>query len=353
MKPRLVDWLLLAFVPAETATGLLSFLEGRPEGRLLFALHGALGLGILLLLAWKLLRVYPRLVGRRFGDRATAVSVAALLLVLLTLGSGVAWTAWQWPLGYPNGLNWHVIFGLALTPAAVAHMALRFKPLRRADLQGRRAALRFVAVLTAGGALWLAQNGAAAVARLPGARRRFTGSYEVGSSQGLAFPVTMWMLDRPAPVDPAAWQVRVGGAVARPLALSVHELASMPQAAVQAVLDCTGGWYTEQVWRGVRAGDLLDAVQPQPDAVAVSFVSVTGYRWSLPLAEARAALLATHVERWGEATALDHGRGAPLRLVAPGRRGFQWVKWIERIEVLTARDAGQWAAIFTSGLDGM
>ena len=99
VRPRLVDWLLLAFVLAETATGLLSFLEGRPEGRLLFALHGALGLGILLLLAWKLRRVHPRLAERRFWDRATAISVAALLLVLLTVGSGVVWATWRWPAG--------------------------------------------------------------------------------------------------------------------------------------------------------------------------------------------------------------------------------------------------------------
>ena len=42
--------------------------------------------------------------------------------------------------------------------------------------------------------------------------------------------------------------------------------------------------------------------------------------------------------------------GAPLRLVAPGRRGFQWVKWVEAVEVRAGPDPGQWSAIFTSGL---
>jgi DMSO/TMAO reductase YedYZ molybdopterin-dependent catalytic subunit len=78
----------------------------------------------------------------------------------------------------------------------------------------------------------------------------------------------------------------------------------------------------------------------------VSFVSATGYRWSVPLSEARSLMLATHVG----GVALDHGHGAPLRLVAPGRRGFQWVKWVREVRVMEGEDLGQWAVIFTSGL---
>jgi len=37
-------------------------------------------------------------------------------------------------------------------------------------------------------------------------------------------------------------------------------------------------------------------------------------------------------------------------LVAPGRRGYQWVKWVEAVEVRTTPDYGEWWAIFTSGL---
>jgi DMSO/TMAO reductase YedYZ molybdopterin-dependent catalytic subunit len=39
--------------------------------------------------------------------------------------------------------------------------------------------------------------------------------------------------------------------------------------------------------------------------------------------------VATHVG--GEP--LSAGHGAPARLVAPGRRGFWWVKWIMAIDV--------------------
>jgi DMSO/TMAO reductase YedYZ molybdopterin-dependent catalytic subunit len=78
----------------------------------------------------------------------------------------------------------------------------------------------------------------------------------------------------------------------------------------------------------------------------VTVRSVTGYRWSLPLDEARGALLATHLS----GDRLDHGHGYPVRLVAPDRRGFQWVKWVEEIEVRRRPDPWQWVAIFVSGL---
>jgi DMSO/TMAO reductase YedYZ molybdopterin-dependent catalytic subunit len=113
-----------------------------------------------------------------------------------------------------------------------------------------------------------------------------------------------------------------------------------------ATLDCTSGWYSRQEFEGVRVARLLDEAAASEDANYVSFRSVTGYRWSLPVEEAREALLATRVG--GEE--LSHGHGFPARLVAPGRRGFQWVKWVETVEVRTDPDPGQWAAIFVSWL---
>jgi DMSO/TMAO reductase YedYZ molybdopterin-dependent catalytic subunit len=41
------------------------------------------------------------------------------------------------------------------------------------------------------------------------------------------------------------------------------------------------------------------------------------------------ALLATHVAR----RPLPPANGAPVRLVAPQRRGLDWIKWVDRIEV--------------------
>ena len=58
--------------------------------------------------------------------------------------------------------------------------------------------------------------------------------------------------------------------------------------------------------------------------------SVTGFWVRLPVRDLDHLLLATAVG--GEP--LTAGHGFPLRLVAPGRRGYWWVKWVRRVEVV-------------------
>ena len=55
-----------------------------------------------------------------------------------------------------------------------------------------------------------------------------------------------------------------------------------------------------------------------------------------PLDEVAAALLALGTaDEQGETRyhPLSHGHGAPARLVLPGRRGMEWVKWVAVIRV--------------------
>ena len=203
--------------------------------------------------------------------------------------------------------------------------------------------MRFGALLLGGVALWPAQQLVGHVLNLPGARRRFTGSRESGSYAGNAFPTSSWVADRPRPIDAQVWRLSVGGAVKFSRTLSYEELVAAGDG-LDAILDCTSGFYSAQRWRGIRIGRILDSVGVQSDASYVSFVSVTSYRWSLPLDEARMALLATHV---GDEV-LSNAHGFPLRLVAPNHRGMEWVKWVVRMDVLTASDPGQVLSIFTS-----
>jgi DMSO/TMAO reductase YedYZ molybdopterin-dependent catalytic subunit len=344
MSPRLTDWSLALAGGLAFATGVLSLFTGHPEQWLVFATHGAAGLWLALLLWGKLRRVLPRLIRPRLWDRRTTLGALAAAVVALALGSGVWWAlGGSLYLAGFNLLNWHILLGFALAVLLGLHMWARARPLRLRDVRGRRQLLRFGLLLGGAVALWPAQQALEHAASLPGARRRFTGSREAESYAGNAFPATSWVADAPRPMQPDTWRLHLDGAVATPLTLAYAEVAAAGDELV-ATLDCTGGFYSTQRWRGVRVGRLLDRAAPRPEAAWVGFVSVTGYRWALPLAEAAETLLAMHVG--GET--LSHDHGGPARLVAPGRRGFQWVKWVVRVEVRTAPDPGELIAIHTS-----
>ncbi|HMQ29582.1 MAG TPA: molybdopterin-dependent oxidoreductase [Chloroflexaceae bacterium] len=337
-----MDWALALALAASFGTGLWSLTAGRPDQAWVVGLHAGAGLMLALLLGPKLRRVWPRL---RARERRAWPGLAATLLVLAVLATGVGWTAGGalFFLGY-NLLNWHILLGFALVAAASAHMLARARPLRRPDLAGRRQALALALVLAGGALLRPAKEALTGALGLAGARRRFTGSRAWAHHTGNGFPVVSWVADRPRLLDTAAWRLRVGGLVARPLEL---DLAALDLGhALEATLDCTGGFYTTQGWAGATVGALLDRAGADPAARWVRFVSVTGYRWSLPVEQARAALVATRVG--GEP--LAHGHGAPARLVAPGERGFVWVKWLVAVELLAGPDPGQLAAINTSWL---
>ena len=337
MPARLTDWSLALCVGVAFATGLMGNNAGRPGLWWVFALHGVAGLALALFLIGKLRRVLPRLWHVRQWDRWTIIGLLTTLGVLLALGSGIAWVVGGTFDAAGFGLlNWHIALGLLLVLLVSAHMIARAKPLRQRDMSGRRQALRWLGLVAGGVALWPAQQ------RLASADRRFTGSRATGNYAGNAFPATSWVADRPRPLLPADWTLAVGGHVAQPFIATYNEMTH--DEAREATLDCTGGFASTHIWRGVRVGTLLERAGVYEGAAWVRFRSITGYRWSLPLDEARDALLATHVED----EPLNHDHGAPLRLIAPGRRGFQWVKWVVAVDVLTVPDLGQAIAIQTS-----
>ncbi|HVD15762.1 MAG TPA: molybdopterin-dependent oxidoreductase [Actinomycetota bacterium] len=70
-------------------------------------------------------------------------------------------------------------------------------------------------------------------------------------------------------------------------------------------------------------------VRSTGDAKSLLVRSATGYWIRFPVGDLDRLLLATRVG--GEPLAARHG--FPLRLVAPGRRGFWWVKWVDRVEL--------------------
>ncbi len=333
MSSRAVNVAILLLLVFELASGVGSFLVGESDGRWLFWLHRAGGIALVVLLIWKA-SIAKRSYRRRGVTVGTALSALGGILFLGSLVTGVLWASVGLPrvpvpvLGSWTVLSLHVALSLLLIPPFLVHLGLRWPQPRRADLVGRRAALRMLGLLAVGFAVWGAQE-VLAVPSGGAASRRFTGSREEGSFSGNGHPVTNWLSDPIPRIEHDRWQLRVHGEVERESILSYEEVLALGDTVREATLDCTGGWYTIQRWGGAPVDALLEEAGVKGGARSLLLRSSTGYARRFSLEEAGDLLLATHV---GD-EALSAGHGFPLRLVAPGHRGHSWVKWVAELEV--------------------
>lgn len=321
--------ILLVLLVVQLVTGYFGFINGRETFRWILWLHGIGAYGLVVLLYWKSSIILDALRRKKRWTKQRLAFVALVVLLLLTLAAGLVWTFYGpiYLFGF-SLVSLHIYLAVPLILLMLWHSwRMRFV-WRLPQTWGRRLFLGSAVSGIAGLLVWRAVGWTKEKLDLPGAARRFTGSYEVGSFSN-RFPVVSWIADNPAPVAVETWQLQIGGAVVRPLTFTYDQLTSLTTSAQTAALDCTGGWYTVQEWQGISVAHLLEAAGVGESAQSVTFQSVTGYRRRFGLADARGYLLALRVA----GQPLSHGHGFPARLVAPGQRGVNWVKWVTRIHV--------------------
>jgi hypothetical protein len=322
MAGRRTNLALLLLLAAALGTGFGSFAAGDGWAALVVGAHAAAGLGLLVLTPWKS-AIVRRGLRRRHPGRGASVAFGTL--VALALASGLAHaTGLVRTIGPVTAMQVHVAAALASVPFGLWHIAKRSVRPRRTDLS-RRTVIRTGALAMGSVAAYGALEGVIRAAGLPGRAARFTGSYRRGSGRPASMPVTQWLFDPIPDVDAGSWLLRieVPGVPAREVPLEALDDMRQP---LEATLDCTGGWFATQRWEGVPLDRLLPAAA---DGRSVEVRSLTGYARRYPLRDASRLWLATRSA--GEP--LSAGHGFPARIVAPGRRGFWWVKWVVSMRV--------------------
>ncbi len=141
-------------------------------------------------------------------------------------------------------------------------------------------------------------------------------------------------------IDPADFRLKVKGLVERPQSLTLQELQRLPAVERYVQLPCVEGWTEAGVWKGPRLSTVLEAAGVKKGATTVIFRSPGGYSTSLTLKDVGQTdpLLAYGVNGGN----LPEAQGYPLRLVAPDRLGYKWIKWVTEIELVSGDYRGYW-----------
>ena len=313
---RQTNLLLAMLVTVAVTTGVVSWGVGTGAVRWVTVLHAVAGFSIVVLTPVKL-RTSVR-AGLRRGRATRWLSITFGLLVIAVVALGVLHSTGLWfGVGYWSALWTHTLLGFVLLPLFFWHVFSRPVRPRAADLD-RRALLSAGATASVAAVAYGGQEVLTRVAGLAGGDRRGTGSHEIASFEPAGLPRVSW-IDDSAPSTPVEdWQLRIAGEL---VDLDVLRDLARP---VDAILDCTGGWWSEQRWQVVPVAELLDA----DHAASFTVRSATGYARRFPSSDAANVHLAVG---YGDET-LRRGHGAPVRVVAPGRRGPWWVKWVTEVD---------------------
>ncbi|NJL92345.1 MAG: molybdopterin-dependent oxidoreductase [Anaerolineae bacterium] len=143
------------------------------------------------------------------------------------------------------------------------------------------------------------------------------------------------------------WRLRVTGLVDNEVALSLAELREnyTPMNAI-ITMSCisnriAGDLISTTQWTGFSAQELLETVQPRPEATHMRITSGDGFHEVVALDLVREDPRVMFAYAWDDVP-LPRRHGFPLRIHIPDRYGMKQPKWIEEIEFIDEWRAGYW-----------
>jgi DMSO/TMAO reductase YedYZ molybdopterin-dependent catalytic subunit len=139
-------------------------------------------------------------------------------------------------------------------------------------------------------------------------------------------------------VDVAKWRLNIGGAVARPQTLTLEQIKALPAIEHKVLLICPGAFAYYARWRGVSMKVLLQQAGVSSRATHVDVSGPPGEserieRFGLDEVETQKVFLAYGVND----VALPEKHGFPLRVVAQDHIGSEWVKFVDKIQAVSAK----------------
>jgi sulfoxide reductase catalytic subunit YedY len=143
---------------------------------------------------------------------------------------------------------------------------------------------------------------------------------------------TMGITDQDTDLE--TWRLKVGGLVERPFQLTYSQILTLPAIERDVLLICPGFFANHGRWKGISMTTLLQKAKVKDGATLVTFKGPEGNyekteRFHLKDALSNKVFLAYEVN--GKPLPKKHG--FPLRVVAEGHCGFNWVKYVHKITI--------------------
>ena len=143
---------------------------------------------------------------------------------------------------------------------------------------------------------------------------------------------TMGLTDHAVRIE--QWRLEVDGKVNKPLRLTYEEIKKLPPVERKVLMICPGFFANQGSWKGISLGALLKLAQTEEGVTHVTVRGPDGkyentQRYPLEDVLSNKVFLAYEVN----GRPLPQKHGFPLRAVAEGYYGYDWVKYVYRVTV--------------------
>jgi len=145
----------------------------------------------------------------------------------------------------------------------------------------------------------------------------------------------------PQYINSDKYRLTISGLVDSVRVYTYEEIIKRPNRKKVVTLNCVEGWSVTIFWEGVLVSDLIREAGVDSTANTLIFYAHDGYTTSFPLSYIMDNDIIMAF-KMNELT-MPPERGFPFELVAEGKWGYKWVKWITKIELSDNEDyRGYW-----------